>query len=226
MSKTNGVGKLYDRLTPEERFRLDVEAMARGDAQESELLTSTCPRHTYTMTDVGYSGRWDGAIELTMATLMDLRQSTAKLRMLRMVDALRAAVLPYAEQLVQNSAAEAYFEASGAEDDSSEARADEDLEKIEARIKEDGRFIPELLERLERELATEGLAVWEAFSLFCEEDMGISPEKLLRATFPPALEDVGWFRQLCERLQLEAEAAAVEEYREYMRSHWRRRFGT
>ena len=25
------LGRLYDRLTPEERFRLDVEAMARGD---------------------------------------------------------------------------------------------------------------------------------------------------------------------------------------------------
>jgi hypothetical protein len=220
MSKTNGVGKLYDRLTPEERFRLDVEAMARGDAEESELLTSTCPRRTYTMTDVGFSGRWDGAIQITTAALMDLRQSTAKLRM---VDAFRA-VLPYAEQLAQNSAAEAYFEVR--EDDPSEAGVDDDLERIEARIKEDGRLIPELLERLERELATEGLAVWQAFSLFCEEEIGISPEKLLRATFPPALEDVGWFRQLCERPQLEAEAADVEEYHEYMRSHWRRRFGT
>jgi hypothetical protein len=140
-----------------------------------------------------------------------------------MVCAFRT-VLPYAEQLAQNSAAEAYFEAR--EDDSSEAGVDDDLERIEARIKEDGRLIPELLERLERQLATEGLAVWQAFSVFCEEEIGISPEKLLGATFPPALEDVGWFRQLCERLQLEAEAADVEEYHEYMRSQWRRRFGT
>jgi hypothetical protein len=172
------------------------------------------------MTDVGFSGRWDGAIQLTMATLMDLRQSTAKLRM---IDAFRA-VLPYAEQLAQNSAAEAYFEAR--ENAPSEAGVDEDLERIEARVEEDGRFIPELLERLERGLATEGLAVWRAFSLFCEEDMGISPEKLLGATFPPALEDVEWVRQLCGRLQLEVEAADVEEYRGYMRGHWRRRFGT
>ena len=33
----NGLGKLYDRLTPEERFRLDVLAMARGDVEESEF---------------------------------------------------------------------------------------------------------------------------------------------------------------------------------------------
>jgi hypothetical protein len=29
--KRKGLGKLYDRLTPEERFRLDVLATARGD---------------------------------------------------------------------------------------------------------------------------------------------------------------------------------------------------
>jgi hypothetical protein len=222
MSKSNGVGKLYDRLTPEERFRLDVEAMARGDEEESELLTSTCPRGTYTMTDVGFSGRWDGAIALTMAALMDLRQTTAKLRM---IDAFRA-VLPYSEQLAQNSAAEAYL--SGARKGAATRRMDKDLERIEARIKEDGHFIPELLERFERELAAEGRAVWEAYSLFCEEEMEIAPEKLLRATFPPALEDVEWFRQICERLQLEASEAEadVEEYRGYMRSHWRRRLGT
>ena len=28
--KQNGLSKLYDRLTLEERFRLDVEAIARG----------------------------------------------------------------------------------------------------------------------------------------------------------------------------------------------------
>ena len=56
--KHNGLGKLYDRLTPEERFRLDVEAMARGDEEESELLNRTCQRETYTMNHRGFTGRW------------------------------------------------------------------------------------------------------------------------------------------------------------------------
>ncbi len=37
MSK-NGLKRHYDKLTPAERFRLDVLAMARGDKQESERL--------------------------------------------------------------------------------------------------------------------------------------------------------------------------------------------
>jgi hypothetical protein len=240
--KHNGLGKLYDRLTPEERFKLDVEAMARGDAEESRLLVESCPRRTYTMADLQFSGRWDGALQITMATLMDLRQNTTKLRM---IDALRVA-LPYSRTLAQNDPAEAYFEGheagsryawstvkkSGdppgyeADDQEAEENADPtieaDLDKIEARVEESGGLIPRLLEHFERELATEALAVWEAFSGFCEEEMELPAEKLLQATFAPVLVDVGWFRELCERLELEADTEAVEEYREYMRAHWQR----
>jgi hypothetical protein len=42
VSSKNGLGKLYDRLTPEERFKLDVEATARGDEAESKRLVDTC----------------------------------------------------------------------------------------------------------------------------------------------------------------------------------------
>ncbi len=53
----NGLGKLYDRLTPEERFKLDLEAMARGDDEESRRLVDSCPRRAYNMTDWAFSGR-------------------------------------------------------------------------------------------------------------------------------------------------------------------------
>ena len=46
MSNKRGLGRLYDRLTPEERFRVDVSALARGDEEESEGLVVTCPSAT------------------------------------------------------------------------------------------------------------------------------------------------------------------------------------
>jgi hypothetical protein len=239
--KRNGLGKLYDRLTPEERFRLDVEAMARGDAEESRRLVDTCPRLGYTMTDLAFSKRWDGALQITMATLMDLRQNTTKLRM---IAAFRVA-LPYSQTLAQNDAAEAYLkgheagsrhawskagmesEPPGYEpDEEAEENADpqmgEDLEMIEARVDGSASLIPGLLDRLERELATEAFAVWEAFCGFCEEEMDLSAERLLQATFDPALEDVRWFADLCERLELESDQATVEECREALLEHWER----
>ena len=73
--------KHYDRLKPEERFRLDVRAMARGDAQESERLVSTCPRRPYTMTDVGFSGRWSALLSITPRAFLPLNECLGKLQM-------------------------------------------------------------------------------------------------------------------------------------------------
>jgi hypothetical protein len=66
------LGRLYDRLTPEERFRLDVEAMARGDEEESRKLTDTCPRRNYVMNDWGFVGRQQAARELAILAYADL----------------------------------------------------------------------------------------------------------------------------------------------------------
>ena len=77
-----------------------------------------------------------------------------------------------------------------------------DMDEIEAKVEKYGELLPELLGRLERDLATEALAVWEGSCGFCEEEMEISPEKLLQATFAPALVDVGWFGELVGRLEL------------------------
>ena len=72
MSGKKGLGRLYDRLTPEERFRLDVLALARGDEEESERLTPTCPRRGYTMNDWEFVGRWEAAGVLAMLAYMDV----------------------------------------------------------------------------------------------------------------------------------------------------------
>ena len=64
--KQSGHARYYDKLTAEERFRLDVLAKARGDEQESELLQRTCQRATYTMKHPGFTDRWDGILEITL----------------------------------------------------------------------------------------------------------------------------------------------------------------
>jgi hypothetical protein len=56
MSK-NGLRRYYERLSPEERFRLDILAMARGDAAESERLVGSCPKLSYRMNDRAFVGR-------------------------------------------------------------------------------------------------------------------------------------------------------------------------
>ena len=101
----NSLHRHYDRLTPEERFRLDVLAMARGDAAESERLVVSCPRVSYTMNERGFAGRWQGAIEITLRIYIPLGEQLAKLQM---VDAFRELV-PYSQSLLSNIVFDAYF---------------------------------------------------------------------------------------------------------------------
>ncbi len=42
--RKDGPKKFYDRLTAKERFRLLVEAMARGDEGKCGNLEKSCPR--------------------------------------------------------------------------------------------------------------------------------------------------------------------------------------
>jgi hypothetical protein len=98
----------------------------------------------------------------------------------------------------------------------------EAFKRVEAGVEQSASLIPGLLERLERELATQALGVWEGFSSFCEEEMDLPAEKVLAALFPPALEDVTWLEELRERLEVEADEAVVEECRETLAEHWQR----
>jgi len=231
--RRKGLGKLYDRFTPEERFRLDVEAMARGDMEESERLRESCPRHTYTMNDARFSRRRDAARELTMVVLLDLNQHLSKLRM---IDALRS-VLPYSTTLVENDAYLAYSDGRKAgshnawkkvgmkgeppgSEENAELAMQEDLQAIEARVEESANLIPELLGGLGRKVAGEALVVWEAFVRFCEEEIRLEPEKVLGAIFEPALENVRWLEDLAKGLDLEPEHETVEEYRVTLTKAW------
>ncbi len=239
--RKNPLDKLYDRLTPQERFRLDVEARARGDEEESRRLTATCPRRTYTMNDWGFAGRRHAAMELTMAVLLNLTPSIAQLRM---IEAIRV-TQPYVRNVWQDEVNWAYFDGHragsrhawrtagmkgdppGWETDEEEAEknadpsTDGDLEALRALVEKAAAFVPGLLDRLERELAGEALIVWKAFAGFCEEEIGLEPEKILKAFPEPALKNVGWLKQLAERLELQAEQGAVQENRVALVEVWR-----
>src|SRR5215218_10773920 len=104
MSK-NTLHGAYALLSPKERFRLDVLATARGDLEESERLTRTCQRETYTMNHRGYTGRWTGAYDITLRMYMAVNNELAKLQM---IDAVRGLV-PYLHSLSHNMIVEGYF---------------------------------------------------------------------------------------------------------------------
>jgi hypothetical protein len=246
MSK-NALHRHYDRLTPEERFRLDVLAMARGDAVESERLVGSCPKLSYRMNDRAFAGRWAGAMDITLRTYIALEKLLSNLQM---IDAFRQLV-PYAQALSRSVATESYFvghhhgslrawaeagevgrppawpesdaeKPKGAEEDPAVGRGMEDLDW---KLNKYGELLPEIMDRMERELAGDALTLWSGFAAFCAESIGVAAEKILVATLQegPGEEAVGrveGLKERAERLGLEPDEESVEEISKSLAEAW------
>src|SRR5215208_8033690 len=240
MSSKKGLGRLYDRLSPEERFRLDVLALARGDEEESERLTATCPRRGYTMNDRGFVGRWEAARELAMLAYVDVARCLNKIKM---IAAFRG-LFPYLSTIWQDDVHWAYSdchkagsrhawnrsgkagEPPGWEADEEEAERnadpamDEDLRKLtgeERYARLEGK-----LEEMERDLMREALTAWLGFAGFCAQEMGLEAEKLLEALEGPFAERVRNLEELSARHGVQADVEGVEEYQAILTGAWSR----
>jgi hypothetical protein len=242
----NGLRRHYDRLSPEERFRLDVLAMARGNTAESERLVGSCPKLSYRMNDRGFVGRWMGAIDITLRVCVPLEVLLARLWM---VNAFRQLV-PYAQTLSRSVAAESYFighhlgslqawgeaghtgrpsawpeldsgRPEGADEDPAVTR---DMEELDWKVDKYGELLPELLDRMERVFAQEALDLWAGFEAFCAEGLGVGARKIVAATLQDgsvAVPPIEEFEALVERLGLEPDADSVEETRDALLGAWR-----
>jgi len=242
-----GLHKHYDRLTPEERFRLDVLAMARGDTVESERLVVSCPRFSYTMNDRGFAGRWQGAIEITLRIYIPLGELLAKLRM---VDAFRE-IVPYSQSLLRNIAFDAYFDGheSGSrhawtyagksggppawpddgpngelmepDEDEQDPAMDRDVEELGTIVEKYGGFLPEILDRAERSIVSQAFSLWTGYAAFCEQSAGVGAEKVAAVVVEPAMGLIADMKARAERLGVEADAQIVEEMRQMLGETWR-----
>src|SRR5215211_3726840 len=240
MSAKKGLGRLYDRLTPEERFRLDVLALARGDEEESERLTRTCPRRGYTMNDWEFVGRWEAARELAMLAYVDVARPMDKTKM---IDAFRS-IIPYLNTIWEDDVHMAYFdghkagsrhawnssgkagEPPGWEADEEEAERnadptiDEDLRKWTG--KESYTRLEGKLEEMERELVRQALTAWVGLGRFCAQEMGLEAEKLVEALAIPFAEGVRDLEELGARHEVEPDEGGVKDYLAIMTEAWRR----
>jgi hypothetical protein len=240
MSSKKGLGHLYDRLTPEERFRLDVLAMVRGDEDESERLTATCPRRNYTMHHWGFIGRWAAAHELAMLAHLDVVRPLDKANT---IGAIRE-LCPQLGTMWQDDVHCAYVdghrsgsrhawnmsgkagEPPGWEADEGAAGRNADPAMYEdlQRRAGDGVYarLEKMLEETELRLVRDALTAWLGFARFCEQEMGLEAEKLLEALAGPFAEGVWDLEELSGRHEVEANAQDVEEYVAIMTEAWRR----
>jgi hypothetical protein len=243
----NSLHRHYDRLSAQERFRLDLLAMARGDEAESERLVLSCPRFSYTMNDRGFAGRWQGAIEITLRVYIPLGEQLAKLQL---VDAFRE-MIPYSQSLLSNIAFDAYFDGheSGSrhawtyagksggppawpddgpdgeimepDEDEKDPAMDRDVEELETIVQKYGGFLPEILDRAERSIVSQAFSLWSGYAAFCEQSAGVDAEKVAGVILEPAMGLIADMKARAERLGVEADAQIVEEVRQTLGETWR-----
>jgi hypothetical protein len=158
------------------------------------------------MTDWTFSGRWQTTTQIVLAVCVNLSQYMSRLNM---IDAI-GETLPYARVVYHNEMDRAYLsgheagsryaweragmdgdppgwapldedgESTDAED--FDAAIDGELEAAGARLQETD-IMPELLTRLEEKTTKEAWTLFDAFALFCREDLEVEPEKLIRVLF-------------------------------------------
>ena len=246
MSK-KGLKRHYDRLDADERFRLDVLAMAREDSRESERLVCSCPRFSYTMNEMGFVERWRSAIEITLRIYIPLGEPLAKLQM---IDAFRVFV-PYSQTLLSHIAFDAYYkghesgsrhawayagkggpppawpkdgpggEVAEPEEDEQDPAMEREADDLEAVAEQYNEFFPDVLEKLERRCVKEAFGIWTGYAGFCEDDMGVAAEKIAAVVLEPVVGGIEDMKARAERLGVEAEAELVGQVREGLAEAWR-----
>jgi len=224
------LGKFYDRLDPDERFRLGLKAAARGDEEDMKRLRDTCPRETYTANDTAFTNRISGSQKMTMKLFQLLTLSLTKLRTLT---AFREA-LPYTFDNCINEARLAYlrghergasraWEAAGKNGNPpkrlwKEAEL-ENLHTIEGHFREKLVFsLLDEVEERERRTARVALTVWEAFAKVCNEHLQLEPETLLGAWYKPLLPEIEELESLPD--PPEVDPKILQEYEEAFRQVW------
>jgi hypothetical protein len=242
-----GLHRHYDRLDAEERFRLDVLATAREDSRESERLVSSCPRVSYVMNEAGFAERWRGAIEITLRVYVPLGEQLAKLGM---VDAFGVFV-PYSQTLSSNMVLDAYYKGHEAgsrhawahagkggpppawpedgprgelvepDEDEQDPAMERDADELEAVAEQYNRFLPEVLDELERRCVKEAFGIWSGYAAFCEESAGVCAEDLAAVVLAPVVGGIEDMRARAERLGVEPDADLVERVREGLAEAWR-----
>jgi hypothetical protein len=96
--------------------------------------------------------------------------------------------------------------------------------RAESRSEARDRSHQDTLEKISDELSVQARTTWEAFSRFCHEQIGLEPETVLQACFPPA-------PRLLELLKTsvgcaQADSALLEDYEAMLIRTWSEIVGT
>ncbi|HET9965943.1 MAG TPA: hypothetical protein VFQ10_11160, partial [Rubrobacter sp.] len=215
--------------TPEERFKLYIEARARADGEECRNLEKSCPRLVYEMNVMAYEDRVRASEMMTTLACLDLAPRLIKLRILMAFSSGLAAL----RNTCVDEAHSAYLRGrrlggrarrgAHSKDHPREVRgpdlgAQDDLGKITSHIEKEWAIFADQIGRVEQEMRVEVGVMWEAFSSFAREEMGLEPKTLIKAWFEPILPEIEAVEDTLDTT--ETNPQRLQEYASMLRQLW------
>lgn len=209
--KGKGLTGQYSKLTPDERFRLTLLAVARQDTDEARRLKDTCPWKHYAMPDAEYTDRLHASMVVTLAMCLALSLRLGKLRMAQAFAELVAWFLERAADVAAMDFLDGYKAGardawqSAGKDGEPDLRLPDALEMAE-RVRAATARVPNTLEATVSPLAADIRELLEGFGRFTRTELGLEPEVLFQVWFAPIL-------SMLESVPaVEPDPAKVEEY--------------
>jgi hypothetical protein len=216
--KSDGLAKLYDTLTLDERFRLRAQAWARWDQADMERLDRTCPLGQYD----AYCARLEAAGVLTLGVLAELLPKLAKLRMVSAVQPLVA----HLEATAEDSAMKGFYlgfqagwRAAGKRTDAPDI-SDDALTEAAERAYRLGNHLSDVLDELTTTLATSARTPRDGLAAFCQDDLGLPLDVVLGAWGRPALAELSEYAETLDAV--EPNSDEIELFGRVLRIAWRR----
>jgi hypothetical protein len=107
------------------------------------------------------------------------------------------------------------------EEDEQDVAMESEADELETVAEDYGKFLPEVLDELERRCVREAFGIWSGYAAFCEECAGVGAEKLAAVVLAPVVGGIEEMKARAERLGLEPDAGTVEQVRDGLAESWR-----
>jgi hypothetical protein len=198
------LGKLYDRLRPEERVRAVLKAEARRDEQEVKRLIESCPRKTYSMADAAYTLPAEAALLVVVMVGSWMREVNARRRAFEWASDHLA---PFVEDLLENAWHDGY---SARDRQGRRSASDTDLdEACERDVKGKAwERVKEGIRAAGHDAAGELVALWRAADSLLRAKVGVALETALK--IPPGIGNtVAEVRALVEGTDVDPKSVAM-----------------
>jgi hypothetical protein len=107
------------------------------------------------------------------------------------------------------------------DEDEQDPAMEREADEVEAVAEEYNKFLPEVLDELERRCVKEAFGIWSGYAAFCEESAGVGAEDLAAVVLESLVDGIRDMEARAGRLGVEADADLVGRVREGLTEAWR-----